>query len=674
MPGTRSQNNWKKFNTWIWTKEYIIPQQSMKHFKTGTITIVLLQCCMLFSFASEPGKNTDSLRNAYQAAIEAAAHDSLQLLNAHYAYGEFLDEEDFTDASIEQFEIAERIALNTENYEKHAEVANYLAILYAYKSNYLKSIETYRAGLKSAERIEDYNTMAMISMNLAGTFTFAGNYSDAIEYALQSLRIKETHNITERICYHYVTMGNIFRENDNIAKWKEYINKAYRMKEVEGCASFSDIAKIYNSLGGIAREEGCPENAMLYYDTLLVLSRQEGFNQGINTALTNMSQIHLQEGEYREALDLIEQAEAFMENDAYDVLFNNNLKAGMHKNLEEYETALDLVMNNIQTEDIDFHSTEKIKSLKLLYELNYLLSNYKEAFRWNDSLRSTEERLRNLDVRKAIEEMELQYETEKKEAKIDLLEAKNKIQTQRMQLGYAVIAALVILILMIVYIYRIKRKQAQYIKIDLQQKILRAQMKPHFIFNVLGSIQSFMLQNEPSKASGYLSQLASLMRVTLEYSDSDTITLGKEVEMLKNYIELEQMRMPGKFTYSLEMAGIDDPDFVQIPPMLIQPFVENSIKHGFVNLNYTGKLNIAVSAIEEQWIEFIIEDNGVGYQYKQNETEKEYTSKAMKIFEQRRRLIQLIHRKTFYFKFININDNESDKTGVRVEIRIPVIH
>jgi LytS/YehU family sensor histidine kinase len=108
--------------------------------------------------------------------------------------------------------------------------------------------------------------------------------------------------------------------------------------------------------------------------------------------------------------------------------------------------------------------------------------------------------------------------------------------------------------------------------------------------------------------------------------------------------------------------------------MLIQPFVENSIKHGFVNLNYTGKLNIAVSAIEEQWIEFIIEDNGVGCLQQQNKNEKEHESKAMKIFEQRRRLIQLIHRKTFYFKFININDNESDKTGVRVEIRIPVIH
>lgn len=635
---------------------------------------VTLQYPLFFNFASDTLSVADSTRNAFMTEIQLSAHDSLQLLTAHYHFGEFLDESGFTDEAINHFEVAKRIAYNTKSHSKHADIANYLAILYAYKSDYLKSIETYKTGLKSAELINDYNTMAMISMNLASTFTFAGNYSDAIEYALQSLRLKETHNITERICYHYITMGNIFRENNNIPKWKEYVDKAYQKKDIEECASFSDIAKIYNSLGGIAREENNTEKALLYYDTLLVLCKQEGYNQGISTALTNMSQVHLQLGAYQKAFDLITQSDAYAGNDPYELIFNNNLKAELLKKSGKYKTALNLVQKNIQTEDIDYHATEKIKSLELLYELNYLLGNYSEAYRWNDSLRNNENRLQNQEVRKAIEEMEIKYETEKKEAKISLLKANNQIQAQRMQIGYTIIIILAIIILLIIFIYYIKRKQARLIKTDLQQKILRTQMNPHFIFNVLGSIQSFMLHNEPSKASGYLSQLASLMRSTLEYSDSDTISIEKEAETLKNYIELEQMRMPGKFKYSLHLSDIEDPDFVFIPPMLIQPFVENAIKHGFNNITYPGELNVQINGIKEQWIEFIIEDNGMGYRQQSNKPAMKHASKAMKIFEQRRRLIQHMYGKTFDYKHINISDVEPQKSGVRVEICIPLIH
>ena len=445
------------------------------------------------------------------------------------------------------------------------------------------------------------------------------------------------------------------------------------MKDVEGCASIADIAKIYNSLGGIARQEKASDKALLYYDTLLLFSKQNEFNQGISVALSNLSQIHLEREEYSKALDLIVQSEAYVGKDPYELIFNNNMKADLFKKMGEYRKALNLVEQNIATKDIEFHSTEKIKSLELLYEINYLLKNYSQAFQWNDSLRSNESRLRNQAVREAIEEMELTYETEKKEARIDLLEAENQIKTQRMQLGYAVIAILAIVILMIVYIYRIKRKEAGYIKIDLQQKILRTQMKPHFIFNVLGSIQYYMLHNEPSKASGYLSQLASLMRSMLEYSDSDVITLEKEVEMLRNYIELEQLRMPGKFDYTLKIINIDEPDFVFMPPMLVQPFIENAINHGFKNVSYPGVLSITITGIEQQWVEFIIEDNGVGCQQKQNKSNAKHTSKAMEIFEKRRRLIQHVHGKTFSFKYTNINDVDPNNTGVRVEIRIPVI-
>jgi LytS/YehU family sensor histidine kinase len=300
--------------------------------------------------------------------------------------------------------------------------------------------------------------------------------------------------------------------------------------------------------------------------------------------------------------------------------------------------------------------------------------NYKQAYEYYINYKAIEDSILSADVINKMAELETQYQTKEKEQKIELLSAENQINNQRMQLGYAIIALLAFIIIFIVLLYRLKRKEARYVKTDLQQKILRTQMKPHFIFNVLGSIQSFMLHNEPSKASGYLSQLAALMRSTLEYSDNDAITLEKEVEMLKNYIELEQMRMHGKFNYSLEMIRIDEPDFIFIPPMLIQPFVENAIKHGFQNLSYTGELKVKISGIEKDWLQFIIEDNGKGYRQESAKTEKKHASMAMEIFEKRRRLFHHIHGKDIKFKLTNLSETEPEKSGVRVEICIPKIN
>jgi len=201
--------------------------------------------------------------------------------------------------------------------------------------------------------------------------------------------------------------------------------------------------------------------------------------------------------------------------------------------------------------------------------------------------------------------------------------------------------------------------------------VLRSQMNPHFIFNVLGSIQNFMLGNDSKKAAGYLSKFASLTRATLEYSSEDSIALSDEIAMLRNYMELEQMRKPGIFEFEIEYDEGLELDFIQIPPMLIQPFIENAIKHGFKNINKNGILTLTISD-KKDWIEFIIEDNGEGIQGKDNIAKKHH-SMAMIIFEKRRKLIQQKYHKDFGFELQNIRDVYPDKSGVRIRIDLPVI-
>jgi LytS/YehU family sensor histidine kinase len=197
-------------------------------------------------------------------------------------------------------------------------------------------------------------------------------------------------------------------------------------------------------------------------------------------------------------------------------------------------------------------------------------------------------------------------------------------------------------------------------------------MNPHFIFNVLGSIQNFMLKNDNKKASNFLTQFASLTRATLNNSAAETVSLANEIDMLKNYIELERMRSNNKFDFQINFDDDLEIDFIQIPPMIIQPFVENSIKHGFKELDRTGLLKLYITD-KPDWIEFVVEDNGCGIQ-KNKTKQTAHRSMAMIIFEKRRKLIQQKFNKDFKFELLNLKDINSKLSGVRITLGIPVIN
>lgn len=149
-------------------------------------------------------------------------------------------------------------------------------------------------------------------------------------------------------------------------------------------------------------------------------------------------------------------------------------------------------------------------------------------------------------------------------------------------------------------------------KADWERKALRLQMNPHFIFNALDGITAFIFKNEPQKAVRYLSNFAKLMRLTLESSREGYIALETEENILKNYLELEQLRFSSQFSYHIEMEADLDP-YTEIPPMMIQPHVENAILHGLRPLeNREGKVTITFKKGTSDTVVVAITDNGVG--------------------------------------------------------------
>jgi hypothetical protein len=171
--------------------------------------------------------------------------------------------------------------------------------------------------------------------------------------------------------------------------------------------------------------------------------------------------------------------------------------------------------------------------------------------------------------------------------------------------------------------------------IGLELSALQGQMNPHFIFNSLGAIQYFIQTHDAEKADDYLSNFAKLMRMILESSKSRYITIRDELQLLDLYIGLEHIRFEEKFSYELKIDEDLDLEF-KIPPMIVQPYIENAINHGIVNLkNKLGKLIISVNNIDQDTIQMIISDNGIGRDEAQKLVNKTHKSRGMQIVKER---------------------------------------
>lgn len=189
-----------------------------------------------------------------------------------------------------------------------------------------------------------------------------------------------------------------------------------------------------------------------------------------------------------------------------------------------------------------------------------------------------------------------------------LVEESNKRQLYTI---YSLIFGMILLAITIYLLYRNSRQQKLANNL-LALKSLRTQMNPHFIFNALNSVNNYIALNDERNANRYLSEFSTLMRTVLENSDEDFIPLSKELELLELYVRLEHMRFQDKFDYTIKVdEQLKVSDF-QIPPMLLQPYIENAIWHGLRYKEEKGTLNISISAKTEEMLEIIIEDDGIG--------------------------------------------------------------
>jgi LytS/YehU family sensor histidine kinase len=247
----------------------------------------------------------------------------------------------------------------------------------------------------------------------------------------------------------------------------------------------------------------------------------------------------------------------------------------------------------------------------------------------------------------------------------------NKIRQQRQYVNGLLI--LIVLLALISFLYiRHNRLRAQFTRINLEQRLLRAQMNPHFIFNSLCAVQDFILAGKPQKANTFLTKISRLMRNILENSREEFIPLEKEIETVKLYLDLQQLRFENEFDYSISLDGTIDPENLSIPPMLTQPCVENSIEHGLLPLKEKGHLRVTYS-ISNGLMKLEVTDNGIGRKEAAAKAAAKGAKKSVSTKVTAERLENFrktLRKKSISYEIIDLYDNDR-AAGTKVVMMLP---
>lgn len=339
--------------------------------------------------------------------------------------------------------------------------------------------------------------------------------------------------------------------------------------------------------------------------------------------------------------------------------------------------AIPFLVQSISLAEKDKDIVQKQKSVKELARAYEKMGRYDKALEVIKNYIHTMDSIQGIQDRNLEANAELNAEFMKQEARIQKLIVSQKqkeadISRQRTIMWSLAGALGVFSLLTWLLVRNIRQKQKANMQIKLQS--LRTQMNPHFIFNSLNSVNNFISKNDERSANRYLSDFSKLMRTVLKNSDQDFVTLDTEIQTLKIYLELEHFRFGEKFDYSLEVADDIDAEHVKVPPMLIQPYIENAIWHGLRYKDQKGLLEVKFYTENEQLF-CTVRDNGIGREKSaelKTQHQKSYQSTGIQNTRERIELLNKMHGTKLQISIFDLSEN-GKPSGTMAKISIPYI-
>lgn len=519
-------------------------------------------------------------------------------------------------------------------------------------------------------------------------------YDAALKQYYEALSIAKSINYTEVVPEVYMEIATVLRKNNDVENTLKYLHfgvnesRKQHNTKLEANALIM-LCKAYN--GWITLNL---DSSVHYGRKAIALSEFENYDRGIIDAKMVAAAPIIRIGNFREGLEmskeslLVADKYNFSIKDRYYLLGNLGFA---YEGLNMFDSAMFYARKaeELRPEGLDIY--------RLQYTILKAQGKYKKAL---EALEVYElkhaDLLRNRNQEK-YSELQARYEANLKEQEVEALTQKNEYQELQLTQQRYLFAGLVLLVLLLsgslflFYRQRKLRQKQELTKNELDEtqkrlelekqyraselKAIRSQMNPHFVFNALNSIQEYIVSNERKLAGKYLGKFADLMRIYLEHSQVKTITLREEMEALNLYLELEKLRFEDSMHYEIKIDENVDKEMV-IPSLLLQPYVENAIKHGLLHRNGDRHLSIQVENNEEkQYMICTIVDNGVGraeslkINQMRNPEHKSFASQAT-----RSRLDLLNHdrQQPITEEIEDLVDENNKGIGTKVIIKIPL--
>lgn len=469
----------------------------------------------------------------------------------------------------------------------------------------------------------------------------------------------------------YEKLADLYAFNNNKELARENYNKAISI--LDKAKDANDLCRLYKALSKVETsnwwsnsrlkeaKKYCKELDEVQKDS----SKEEGV--GVKDSLKMENEKDKKKGALTFTLDSLEKKINDLNKRFNEAKKTNNLDKV--KNLSKQILAL----------ESDKDSTEY--ELKKLGDIE-LDNAIKDAL-------ITQKKLKEIELTKAIDSLETKMiEADREQKAEDEQRQENETKNNLILAFTFIILALVIVSGLIIGNQFIKSKKDEVegqkqkhleeterlkrINAQTEMKALRSQMNPHFIFNALQSIQHFLSKRKSKDASEYLVKFGKLMRMVLEYSRESEVSIQQERDALELYMELESVRQPFSFSFEFdESVNIEDDE---LPPLILQPFVENAIKHGLKTKKKGGHIKIECKKVNDELI-FAVEDNGIGREasksMQQTTASFKKQSLGMKLTEERLAVLNETKKINAHYRIIDLYDNNNNATGTRVELIIP---
>ncbi|MGE0020960.1 MAG: tetratricopeptide repeat protein [Draconibacterium sp.] len=578
------------------------------------------------------------------------------------------------DQSKKYAEIAFKLANEIHDTTRIINALNILAVNLQQQGNLNDAVEKYNAAIEIAEIYSDTILLANSIENLGNIYGASGktDFPKAIELLLKSARLKESVKAWNMLPGTYQSISSVFREMGDTLNRENYLLKAIDLVDRGLISNNSFIASVYNEAGRFYTEEKRDyQLAETYFGKVLAISQRLQWKKGMAVSLSNIANIKEKQENYSEALVLHNQALKLKQemNDLYGQAITYHSVGVVHYHLKHYHEAVQMLEQSVKIAGENNFTSALKDGYQTLYKVYREMNLFKDALYNLEKYKVLADSISGDTHRKTIAELQTVYETAKKEQEIVNLTTENKVNQLKARQRSLVALILAILLLTILlsafFIIRQNRLKNRQNEILLNQKLLRAQMNPHFIFNALGSIQNFILNNEVTDAAKYLARFAKLMRNILESSLNEKIPVEREIEIITNYLTLQQIRDNNNFQFEIASEGALPTDC--IPPMLVQPFIENSIKHAFDKTITDAKISVKYKfSATDILIE--VEDNGHGINQEAKPENNEEKSRAIELTRQR---LNLLKKNSKEKGNITINDlKETGSRGTRVTINL----